>query len=242
MPTLTYQQIVQVARTGGLPGDPEVWAAIAMAESSGRTDVINSLGCVGLWQINQPAHIGSHPTWTVQWLQNPVNNAKAAAVVYREQGFSAWEAYTGPSGHGSSGPWRQYYQKSSSHSAQPAGWWNDFWDGFGKGFDFGPGPEDLVDGGTQNDPSLGDVGNLTGINDVARGIGTIAEAVQKTAVWLGNAQNWVRIGYVLGGGILVAMGLTVVARPVLTGTPGGQAVMKAAKAVKTSKGGGSGGK
>lgn len=242
MATLTYDQIVQVARAGGLPGDPEVWAAIAMAESSGRTDVVNSLGCVGLWQINQPAHIKSHPTWTVSWLQNPVNNARAAAVVYRAQGFNAWEAYTGPSGHGSSGPWRDYYQQHSSHHAESASWWGDFWKGFKDGFDTGPGPEDLWDGGMGNDPSLAGV---TGLGDVAKGIGTIAEAVAKTAVWLGNAKNWVRVGYVAGGGVLVLMGLTIVARPLVNGTPAGQVAKKAVKAVKTKasskKGGGQGG-
>ena len=100
MPVLSYDQIVQVARAGGLPGDKDMWAAVAMAESSGRTDVVNSIGCVGLWQINQPVHIKTHPTWTVAWLQNPVNNAKAAAVIYRAQGMKAWEAYTGPDGTG----------------------------------------------------------------------------------------------------------------------------------------------
>lgn len=233
MATLTYQQIVQVARAGGLPGDPEVWAAIAMAESSGRTDVVNSIGCVGLWQINQPVHVRTHPTWTVAWLSNPVNNAKAAAYIYRAQGFAAWEAYTGPDGKGSDGPWRDYYQKSSSHSAQPASWWGDFWDGFKGGFDVGPGPEDLWDGGTGNDPGGSDLG----LGGVATGIGTIAEGVQKTAVWLGNARNWVRIGYVLGGGVLVVLGLGIVARPLMNAAPTGQ-IVKAAK--KAAKKGGSG--
>ncbi|MFJ3812581.1 transglycosylase SLT domain-containing protein [Streptomyces sp. NPDC090073] len=230
MSTLTYKQIVRVARAGGLPGDPEVWAAVAMAESSGRTDVVNSIGCVGLWQINQPAHVGSHPTWTVSWLSNPINNARAAAVIYHQQGWDAWEAYTGPSGHGSSGPWRAYYQKNSKHAAESASWWGDFWNGFKDGFDTGPGPEDLVDGGTGNDPDV-----MGGLGDVAKGIGTIAEAVAKTAVWLGNSKNWVRIGYVAGGGVLVALGLTIVARPVLSGTPAARAAKAGVKAVKTKR-------
>lgn len=233
MPTLTYQQIVQVARTGGLPGDPEVWAAIAMAESSGRTDVVNSIGCVGLWQINQPVWIKTHPTWTVAHLQNPVNNARAAAVVYKAQGFDAWEGYTGPSGSGSTGTWRTFYQTQSSNKVQPAGWWNDFWKGFKKGFDVGPGPEDLVDGGTSNDPSLS--GAAQGVGDVATGVGAIAEAVQKTAVWMGNAKNWVRVGYVVGGGVLVLLGLTIVAKPLIAGTPVARAATTARKAVAAKK-------
>lgn len=233
MATLTYQQIVQVARTSGLPGDPEVWAAIAMSESSGRTDIVNSIGCVGLWQINQPVWVKTHPSWTVAHLKNPVNNGRAAAVVYHAQGFSAWEGYTGPSGSGSAGPWRDYYQSSSTNKVQTAGWWHDFWKGFKSGEDVGPGPEDLWDGGTKNDPSLGSA--TQGLGDVATGVGTIAEAVQKTAVWLGNAQNWVRIGYVVGGGVLVLLGLTIVAKPLIAGTPVGRAATTARTAVKAKR-------
>lgn len=238
MPVLSQSQIAQVARAGGLPGDPGVWAAIAMAESSGRTDVVNSIGCVGLWQINQPVHVKSHPTWTVKWLQNPVNNAKAAAVIYRGQGFSAWEAYTGPDGTGSDGPWRQYYKGSGGTGATAADWsWDDI---IGDGDDFKRGYENpfglgdwLEEWGMrpdyeedfQSDP-------LGGIGDLAKGVGTIAEAVAKTAVWLGNAQNWVRIGYVVGGGLLVAMGLSIVAKPLLSATPAGQVAKKAGGAAK----------
>lgn len=93
MATLTKTQIQAVAVSVGLP-QPSVMAAIAMAESSGRTDVVNSIGCVGLWQINQPVWVKSHPTWTQAWLKNPVNNARAAKVIYGIQGFQAWEAYT----------------------------------------------------------------------------------------------------------------------------------------------------
>lgn len=232
MPTLTQGQIAQVARAGGLPGDPDVWAAVAMAESSGRTDVVNSIGCVGLWQINQPVHVRSHPTWTVKWLQNPVNNAKAAAVIYRAQGWSAWEAYTGPDGRGSDGPWRQYYKKGVGATA--AGWdpLKDFWDDLLGPPERGPGSEEWEED-MGNLPGGGDLMPDLGLGDVAQGIGTIAEAVQKTAVWLGNSQNWVRIGYVAGGGLLVALGLSIVAKPVLQKTPAGRVVKAAKKATKT---------
>lgn len=242
MATLTYQQIVSVARTSGLPGDPEMWAAVAMAESSGRTDVVNSLGCVGLWQINQPVWVKSHPTWTVKYLQDPVHNGRAAAVVYAQQGMDAWEGYTGPSGSGTDGPWRAYYQKMSSNSVQSASWWDDFWHGFKKGWNTGPGPKVGDSNGSDAPPDLGSAVN--GLGDVATGVGTIAEGVQKTAVWLGSAKNWERIAYVVGGGVLVLLGLTIVARPILSGTPAGRVAVKAAKAAKTktkTKGGGGGG-
>lgn len=236
MATLTYEQIIQVARAGGLPGDAAMWAAVAMAESSGSTTVINSIGCVGLWQINQPVHIKSHPQWTVAWLQNPVNNAKAAAVIFRAQGMDAWEAYTGPSGHGSSGPWRQYYKKGAGGKGATQADWLDPWnlDPFG-----------LVPGNPNNsspgDPFGGDPpysGAVGGVQDVATGVGAIAEAVQKTAQWLGNARNWVRVGYATGGAVLVALGLSIVAKPLMSAAPMGQVVSAAKKAGGAVKGAG----
>lgn len=249
MPTLTQAQIAQVARAAGLPGDPNVWAAVAMAESSGRTDVVNSIGCVGLWQINQPVHVKRHPQWTVAWLQNPVNNAKAAKEIYRSQGWNAWEAYTGPDGRGSDGPWRQYYKGPASGAQQvfdfndPFNLWPDRW-GDAPGSKGGDTLNEWFGGDGSTGQSLD-----PGLGDVAKGIGTIAEAVQKSAVWLGDARNWVRIGYVAGGVLLVVMGLGIVAKPVLSATPVGRvakvaggAAKKAGAAVKakTQSGGGGG--
>lgn len=241
MPTLTQGQVAQVARMAGLPGDPDVWAAVAMAESSGRTDVVNSIGCVGLWQINQPVHVRSHPQWTVGWLKNPVNNAKAAKEIYRSQGWGAWEAYTGPDGRGSDGPWRQYYRKGSG-GATPVFDWKD---------PFGVWPEEMdphlkspldeLFGDEETDEFGNPLGDLD-LSAIATGIGTIAEAVAKTAVWLGNSKNWVRIGYVVGGAVLVSMGLSIIAKPALAGTPAGRVAKaaggvakKAAAKVKTTK-------
>lgn len=235
MPVLSYAQIVQVARAGGLPGDKDMWAAVAMAESSGRTDVVNSIGCVGLWQINQPVHVKTHPKWTVAWLQNPVNNAKAAAVIFRAQGMDAWEAYTGPDGKGSDGPWRQYY-RGSKGSADAAGWsWDDIigdGDDFEKGFNDPFGLGDVLPDWAN--PQWDEYSDTGGLGDVAEGVGAIAEAVQKSAVWLGNSRNWVRIGYIAGGAVLVLMGLSIVAKP-LKATPAGRMAKAAGGAIKTRR-------
>lgn len=234
MPTLSQAQIAMVARSAGLPGDPEVWAAVAMAESSGNTTNRNpSSGAYGLWQIH-PIHRKAHPTWTEAWLSDPVNNAKAAKVIHRQQGWGAWEAYTGPDGTGSDGPWRTYYQKGSPNSVQPAGWWDDFWKSFGEGFDTGPGPEDLFDGGTGNDPSI-----TGGLEDVGEGIGAVAEAVQKAGAWMSKSTNWVRVGYVVGGGLLLLVGAYIVAAPLIgkaaASSPVGQAARKVAGAARSSR-------
>ena len=165
-----------------------------MAESGGDTAVVNSIGCVGLWQINQPVHVKSHPTWTVRWLQDPFNNARAAKAIHASQGWGAWEAYTGPDGKGTDGPWRDHQATSTAVSA---GWWEDF----KRGFDFGPGPEDLFDGGTENDPGLSDA--LTG---------GLSESLKKTADVLVNPRTWLRISYGAVGIVLITGGLFLMAR------------------------------
>ncbi|MEU0398349.1 transglycosylase SLT domain-containing protein [Streptomyces sp. NPDC006208] len=182
---LTLGQMSMLARAAGLPGDPDVWAAVGMAESSGDTNVVNGIGCVGIWQINQPVHVKSNPTWTVKWLQNPMNNAIAAKKIHKSQGWNAWEAYTGPDGTGSDGPWRQYYKKGSSAGAQPVDF--DFWD-----------PLDILpDGSTDGMPDLPGVDTVEGI----------ADAIAKTADVLVNPQTWLRIAYGAIGVVLIAGGL-----------------------------------
>jgi len=82
--TLTDKQVLTLLAAAGVPmtsNDLGKWLATAKAESSLRSDVVNSIGCVGLFQINQPVHVKSHPTWTVSWLQDPANNVAAAKVV-----------------------------------------------------------------------------------------------------------------------------------------------------------------
>lgn len=76
-------------------GDPNLMAAIALAESSGDP---NSIGiptsggrAQGLWQIMWPAHASTFPG------RNPLNvddNAIMAGSILKSQGLGAWEAYT----------------------------------------------------------------------------------------------------------------------------------------------------
>lgn len=171
MPTLTRAEIGLYTRAVGLP---EYFVDIAMAESSGRTDVVNSIGCVGLWQINQPVHVKDHPTWTRAWLQNPANNARAAKVLYTQSGTAPWVS-------------------SKAKWAGAAGAGNS--DGF-----------QLSD-----IPGAGAVsGAIDTAGDVASGVGTIASGVAAGATWISTASNWVRVGYVVGGAVLVVVGVNMV--------------------------------
>lgn len=109
MPTaMSAKAIAQVAYNAGWRGEELVTAtAVALAESSGQYWVVNQIGCVGLWQINVPVH----PQWTTAAMKDPAKNAAAAMTLYKgaksagKNAWSPWEAYTGPDGRGSDGPY-----------------------------------------------------------------------------------------------------------------------------------------
>lgn len=72
-------------------------SAIAMGESSGRTDAVNDGSgtnsieySVGLFQINTRVH----KNFTVEQLKNPEINAREALRIYKSQGLRAWGSYT----------------------------------------------------------------------------------------------------------------------------------------------------
>lgn len=91
--TLSYAQILQLAQDAGFGDDSQTAAAIAMAESSGRTAVEGDValgGSIGLWQI----YTKVHTQWTPQQLTDPNVNAAAAFSIYQAAGgFTPWTTY-----------------------------------------------------------------------------------------------------------------------------------------------------
>src|SRR3954464_5850876 len=89
MPVISDGAIAQYASQAGFKGASlRIAVAVALAESSGRTDVVNYLGCVGLWQIYQRMH----PKWSTAQLKNPAINAQAAYEI--SSGGKSWAAWT----------------------------------------------------------------------------------------------------------------------------------------------------
>jgi hypothetical protein len=88
-PTATLADLYQLSVKYIPKADPDIMAAIAMAESGGKYNVTNTNnnGSVdtGLWQINSVHKLGN--------LKDPVGNAKAANIVYTKQGYTAWTVY-----------------------------------------------------------------------------------------------------------------------------------------------------
>jgi len=219
--TLSQSQIKLYAAAAGFT-NPSLMSAIAMAESSGSTTVVNSIGCVGLWQINQPVWVKSHPSWTKSWLQDPAHNAVAAKVIYDSQGLGAWEAYT-------NGAYSKYYNGSTPLNAQQAGL------------------VDTITGGTSN--LIGQAAN-SGIPGagVAAEAESAVKAVWSAGKWLSTPYNWLRIAFVVGGGIITIVAVNMAIEGTLLGKlsgsgaagavtdviPGGGIVKKAISAQKKS--------
>lgn len=97
---------------GGSPKVANIMAAIALAESGGRTDATheNADGSIdrGLWQINS-SHAMYDPS---RLLSDPEYNARAAVAVYRSQGLGAWTTYT-------SGAYRRFLGQGSTVPLPP---------------------------------------------------------------------------------------------------------------------------
>jgi hypothetical protein len=87
---------------GGAPSLAPTMAAIALAESGGRSNAHNPSGASGLWQIEMPVNAQYVPGGAAN-VYNPLANARGAVAIERAQGLGAWVTY-------SSGAYRRYLQ------------------------------------------------------------------------------------------------------------------------------------
>ena len=104
---IAQPNLQRLAIEGGFtPEQARIMAAIAMAESGGVARALNDVGddnSFGLWQINMidvPGFkLGEERRAklnlkTNDELYNPAVNVRAAKMIFDEQGFEAWGAYT----------------------------------------------------------------------------------------------------------------------------------------------------
>lgn len=112
--TLTTQQVANYAAGAGMSGNHQkIMVAIAHAESGFNPRAHNSTppdNSYGLWQINMlgsmgPARRRQFGITSNDQLFNPAINAKAAQIIYKQQGYKAWSVYN-------SGAYRKYLGSS----------------------------------------------------------------------------------------------------------------------------------
>jgi Transglycosylase SLT domain len=192
-------------------GNPHLMAAIALAESGGNDQNVNSIGACGLWQIH-PYEAGC---------QNPRINAQQAGRKLHEQGLTAWESYT-------NGSYKQF--DGGGSTGGKGGYQSVFF-----GIPFTPSipgesiPEELLEGKVPNpaQPFEQAFGFLKGF----------AELFPKIVKWFKfffSREGWIRIGKVLVGLFLLLTGVLGMAKIDATQAVT-KGVSKGAKAVEFAK-------
>lgn len=209
---LTMSECYTLALGVGLPpAEAKKAAAIAMCESGGDPNAHNTRppdDSYGLWQINMLGRLG--PERRAQFgitsndqLFSPAVNAKAMKSVYTKAGnsFRPWSTYGT----------RDYFQymgtKVADERTTDPRWWDKYLQPVAKALD------------------------TPGVNpfSTAEAAANALEYVGKSARWLSDSRNWVRVGYVVLGGVIVTVG----AVKLTTSTPAGRTVAGVATTVAT---------
>lgn len=211
---MNQSQIYSLARNAGLPdAKARIAAAIAMAESGGRETVVvddsDDLS-YGLWQINMKDSLGParRAQFGLKSNTDLLNPATNARVM-----------------------------SEISKNGQNFNAWTTYTSGRYKNWlNNEVSLQDVVDGTNAVTGFLGD--SVAKTQEALNALGKGTAAIEKTAEWVSNPRNWVRVAYVIGGGILVYIGLETLVLPWVTKPvakvmgvvgPGG----KIAKAAKT---------
>lgn len=204
--TLTPQEIAGYARQAGFTGPMvAIMTAIAMAESGSNPRAHNpnaSTGdnSYGLWQINMlggmgPARRKALGLASNDQLLDPATNARAAYLIYKQQGLNAWSVYK----HGT---YAQYLGAATQAAGSPA--------------TVPPAGSTPAGGGAfTGDPGISGGGTTqnVGLSDAVWGIGDVFAGFGRGLVWVANPHNWIRIAEGLIGGTLILAGAVLVARP-----------------------------
>lgn len=169
-----------------------------MVESGGdpnahNTNIRTGDNSYGLWQINMlgklaPERLVLFGIRSNNELFDPQTNARAMRILSANGAdFTPWSAFN-------SDAYKRFLDMPVTDQTKDP-WWKTILNGGLGGVIPGYGARGLV-------PGVG------GITDVTQGVGSLVETVNKSAGWISNSENWVRVGYVLGGSVMIIVGLT----------------------------------
>jgi len=205
---LTAAQIYDYATQAGFKGQEAINAtAIALAESSGNTSVVNGIGATGLWQIyNGVGQNGlNDPTFRAN-MQDPLQNAKAAYAKFQASQQTSCGGWW---------PWATY-NEGPCHNSDPNR--NNAWRGFLAQV------QNAIGGGTTDTGTDGG-GTTAGDTNtsVASGAALVTaagsssapslfgnEALGKLVARLASPGFWWSVGFFVLAGLLIVAGLLVV--------------------------------
>lgn len=205
MPRLNYQQVAQLAWQAGWRGkDAETAVAIARAESgfdTMATNFKNKDHSYGLWQDNMKDNLGAerrqkYGLTSNEQLFDPATNARVAYGIYKGAGnkFSDWSTYNNRAYvvylNGAVFAVKQIQQGKTGTEVPSY-----------DAKDVPPGQD------TTADKSLNPL----------QGFDAIADAVKNIGEFITNQENWFRVAAVLGGGLLIALAVFLLATDTVVG-------------------------
>jgi hypothetical protein len=212
----SQSELYTLAKSVGLSDSAaKTAAAIAMAESGGNASAHNTKppdDSYGYWQINMlgdlgPARRKKYGLSSNEQLFDPATNAR---VMKGESGNGTnWYPWSTYS----NGAYLKYMNNAVSDQSGTPGWLK------------------IISPVTNLIPG----GNV--ITSSADGIAAGVDAISKTARWVSNAENWIRVAYVAGGAVLIVGGVVMV----VSSTSAGRAAMnlvpagRVANVVKSAK-------
>jgi hypothetical protein len=188
----TQTELYSLAIAQGLtPARARIAAAVGMAESGGNprahnTNASTGDNSYGAWQINMlgdlaPERLVLFGIKSNDELFDLQTNARAMRILSANGAdFSPWSAYK-------SGAYKEFLNVPVDDKTKDP-LWQDILKALSPAYAIGSSA-----GGT--------------VSDVGQGIGSIVETVNKSARWLSNSENWVRVGYVVGGSVMIIVGL-----------------------------------
>jgi lysozyme-like protein len=211
MTVLKPYQVAAAALLGGFPAN-EVPRAVAVAkgESSYNTSARNFC-CSGLWQIHRTAHADKiRAAGGEAKLTDPVVNASLAKQIWSAAGgwctsgrvgqCNPWQAYGVSNGTGS---WSAKLAEGAKAYAEV-----QRRQAAGESLQSMAGSSSIVNAGNPLVPDA-----IEGAIDSGQAIAGAAKAMvefaNRTGKWIADPDNWIRVGYVIGGGVLIAVGLRV---------------------------------
>jgi hypothetical protein len=186
MAKLSIGDIARHAAAAGFKGaDLRMAVAVAYAESGGNP-AAHALTSREDSRGLWQINVRAHPEFAGSNLYDPATNARAAKAVLAKQGWSAWSVYT-------NGKAMLYLPSVTAAIAQT---------------DLG----NAIAGGIVDQSNPG--GAINEAVQTGNAIVSVGQLAAKAGNWINNPRNWIRVLYVVVGGMLVVGALVLVAWPV----------------------------
>ncbi len=207
MTTLTAGQMTALAEKAGFnKNDAKIMGAIGMAESPGDPNAHNT---------NAKTGDNSYGLWQINMLGSMGPSRR------KSFGISNNEELFNPSVNA-----KAAYK---IYKSQGLGAWSTYKTGAYKDYLNGATADNTADSSTTEQAGWTD--SIPGVSEVA----DVAEAVIKAGSWISTPSNWVRVLYVMGGGVIIVAGIAYLAKDTAIQSVAGSAIKSLKTGTKSIK-------